>query len=224
MGTPRKRKTKAEKEAEKNKRMERWNNMSADEFEKQMNDPAGQIGIYGYSGSGGMFDKDSAAEFLKNKRAEEAKAATQGHVGDMVKQYTGQDLPPPPGSAGGPKGQQQGGGSPKGQPQQPQVDTGATPGSYMDRMRQQRGAAGTPGFEAFAPPPRSEQPEQPMGGSPKGQGGGSPKGQQPRMSQQQPPSRFSQPAPRPNPYANAFRPPPRQRAPRRYNPLTGMME
>ena len=31
MGRSRKRKTKAEKEAEKNKRMERWDNMSAEE-------------------------------------------------------------------------------------------------------------------------------------------------------------------------------------------------
>lgn len=245
MGRTRGRKTKKERAAYNKKHQDRYHDMSADDFEKAMESDMmliGGMGGPGVFGEQAQKDKDFFANMLKDKRAAEAKTATQGHIGDMVKQYTGQDLPPPPGSAGGPKGQQQGG-SPKGQ-QQPQVDTGATPGSYMDRMRKQRGAAGTPGFEQYAPP--QQEPEiaddSGMGGmgslaplSPKGRkrrprprrGGGHPKmgaamgGGMPHAGGTPTPY---QPPGRPNTYANAFRPPPRQSAPRRYNPLTGMME
>jgi hypothetical protein len=111
------------------------------------------------------------------------------------------------GGGGSPKGQPQGA-SPKGQPMQD--NTGAAAGTYMNRVRNQRGAAGRPGFGQFAPTPMA---------SPKGQSagrGGSPKGQPPpRTGGPTPPSRADLMR------GSYERMPQRRRA---YNPATGLIE
>jgi hypothetical protein len=114
-----------------------------------------------------------------------------------------------------PKGQQgQGGGSPKGQPQM-QNNSGAQPGSYMDRMRNSRAEQGVGGYEQFAPT------QAPQGGSPKG-GGGSPKGQPQAQSTRSMQAR-RRPQGRPNPYqSQGYQQPATRR--RAYNPETGLIE
>ena len=238
MGRKRRRRTPAEMKAGKEAQQKKWDNMSADDMEDLMGQQHGNLALYGYGGQGGRFKNEAdAKKFLRAKRASEAQTATQGHIGDMVKQYTGQDLPPPPGQGASPKGQQQGG-SPKGQPQQPamQDNTGAAAGTYMNRMRNQRGAAGRPGFGQFAPTPM-----QGGAGSPKGQrrpqprrGGGHPKmgvamggGMPPRTGGKTPmPTRaekmygsYERMPRRPLPYERAV---PRRRG--AYNPATGLIE
>ena len=97
-----------------------------------------------------------------------------------------------------------------------QDNTGAAAGTYMNRMRNQRGAAGRPGFGQFAPTPMA---------SPKGQRagiGGSQKGQ--------PPPRTGGPTPPPTRAQKMYgsyermprRPMPQRR--RAYNPATGLIE
>ena len=112
------------------------------------------------------------------------------------------------------------------------TQTGAKPGSYMDRVRRERAQRGVPGYEQYAQQP----------GSPKG--GGSPKGQRPtspdqgQMQQPMSPKAGVRPRPpigRPNLYAGGPTPtelqnagvdrlPPRTRTRRTYNPETGLME
>tara|TARA_R100000995_G_C3472946_1_gene119290 strand:- start:42 stop:692 length:651 start_codon:yes stop_codon:yes gene_type:complete len=194
----------------------KWDNMTANEMEDMMNSDTGFLELYGYGGQGGKFkDKAEATQYLRDLRSKEATAGTQSAVGDMVKQYTGQDLPPPPGKGASPKGQPQGA-SPKGQPAM-QDNTGAAAGTYMNRMRNQRGAAGRPGFGQFAPTPMAASPK----GQPAGRGS-SPKGQPPpRTGGPTPPSR--RPLGRmPLPYERAV---PRRNVLRgAYNPATGLIE
>tara|TARA_Y100000592_G_C5437798_1_gene301695 strand:+ start:735 stop:1427 length:693 start_codon:yes stop_codon:yes gene_type:complete len=206
-----------------------WGEMTADKMEDMMGDKTGVGGmqLYGYGGQGGKFKNEAEAKkFMRDLRKKESAAATQSAVGDMVQQYTGQTLPPP-GQGGSPKGQPQGA-SPKGQPAM-QDNTGAAAGTYMNRMRNQRGAAGKPGFGQFAPTPM-----QGGAGSPKGQParrGGSPKGQPPPRTGGPTPSptraemmrgsyeRMPRRPRRPLPYERAA--PQRRRA---YNPATGLIE
>ena len=99
----------------------KWDNMTANEMEDMMNSDTGFLELYGYGGQGGKFkDKAEATQYLRDLRKKEAAASTQSVVGDMVKQYTGQDLPqqglmstalrgaagqnPHPKSGGAPKG------------------------------------------------------------------------------------------------------------------------
>ena len=191
-----------------------WDEMTADKMEDMMSDRTGVGGmqLYGYGGTGGKFKNEAEAKkFMRDLRKKEAaaatQAATQSAVGDMVQQYTGQTLPPPPGQGASPKGQPQGG-SPKGQPMQD--NTGAAAGTYMNRVRNQRGAAGRPGFEQFAPTPMASPKGQPAGR------GGSPKGQPPpRTGGPTPPTRAQKM------YGSYERMPQRRRA---YNPATGLIE
>ena len=193
-----------------------WDEMTADKMEDMMGDKTGMGGmqLYGYGGQGGKFKNEAEAKkFMRDLRKKESAAATQSAVGDMVQQYTGQTLPPP-GQGASPKGQPQGA-SPKGQPAM-QDNTGAAAGTYMNRMRNQRGAAGRPGFGQFAPTPMASPKGQPAGR------GGSPKGQ--------PPPRTGGPTPPPTRAQKMYgsyermprRPMPQRR--RAYNPATGLIE
>jgi len=184
----------------------RWDNMTANEMEDMMGSDTGRMELYGYGGQGGKFkDEAEAKQFMRDLRGKEATATSKSAVGDMVKQYTGQDLPPPGAS---PKGQSRAA-SPKGQPAM-QDNTGAAAGTYMNRMRNQRGAAGKPGFGQFAPTPMA---------SPKGQPAGrgrSPKGQ--------PPPRTGGPTPptKADLMRGSYERMPQRR--RVYNPATGLIE
>jgi hypothetical protein len=171
-----------------------------------------KMALYGNSTNKGAFaDEAELNKFLRNKRASERTASTQSDVTDMaqgaMQQYGGGQSP---------KGQQgqQGGGSPKGQPQM-QNNSGAQPGSYMDRMRNSRAEQGVDGYEQFAPT------QAPQGGSPKG-GGGSPKGQPQAQSTRSMQAR-RRPQGRPNPYqSQGYQQPATRR--RAYNPETGLIE
>ena len=173
MGRRRKRGAKADARRKKRAafQKERWDNMTANEMEDMMGSDTGRMELYGYGGRGGKFKNEAEAkQFMRDLRGKEATAASQSAVSDMVQQYTGQALPPPPGQmpgqAGGqsPKGQtgaaagqagggspKGGGGSPKGQPAQDPYQTGAPRGSYMDRVRRNRAMQGMSGYGQYGP-------------------------------------------------------------------------
>lgn len=147
MGRRRNSKQFAKKKADLDKKIE---NMSAYEYEKWSKENP----VFSHNTADGRnkrlereatLDKKRAAEDTSRKESMNRPQQQNAGVGSLAQQAMQM---------------QQGGGSPKAQ-------TGANPGSYMDRVRRERGNQGQEGYEQYG------------GRAPKGQGGGSPKGQRP---------------------------------------------
>ena len=221
MGRRRRRRSPAEIKAGKKAQQKKWDSRSADDIENMLNDKSGKgnIGLYGYGGQGGQFKNEAEArKYMQDLRGKERGAAARSAIGDMVKQYTGQDLPPPPGQMP----QQSGSQSPKGQ-----MGAAAQAGKAL------AGAGRGPQQGAAPMSPKA-------GGAPKGQAQdpyqtGAPRGSYMDKVRRNRATRGmsgygqygpAQPMGRPNPYAgnySAFPPPPPPRT-RSYNPVTGLME